>query len=77
VAAADSSPPGAGDLDQEGTARRLSRWPGQAWTSPAMTHQKPPRLLPLLFWDAHNPLIRHYFLWVFRFAQMALADARI
>jgi hypothetical protein len=30
----------------------------------------------LLFWGAHNPLIRHYFLGVFRFAQMALADAR-
>jgi len=25
-------------------------------------------------WGAHNPLIRRYFLGVFRFAQMALAD---
>ena len=30
MAAADSSSPGPGDLDQEGTARRLSRSPGQA-----------------------------------------------
>jgi len=28
----------------------------------------------LLIWGAHNPLIRRYFLGVFRFAQMALAD---
>jgi hypothetical protein len=28
----------------------------------------------LLFLGAHNPLIRHYFLGVFRFAQMALAE---
>jgi hypothetical protein len=41
-----------------------------------MTNQKPPRLLPLLFWGAHNPLIRRNFLGVFRFAKMALADAR-
>jgi hypothetical protein len=26
---------------------------------------------------AHNPLIRRHFLGVFRFAEMALADARI
>src|SRR5216684_9019025 len=31
----------------------------------------------LSFWGAHNPLIRRYFLGVFRFAQMALADVRI
>jgi len=31
--------------------------------------------LLLLFWGARNPLIRRYFLGVFRFAQMALADA--
>jgi hypothetical protein len=31
---------------------------------------EPPRLLPLLFWGAHNPLIWHHFLGVFRFAQM-------
>jgi hypothetical protein len=30
----------------------------------------------LLLWGAHNPLIRRYFLGVFRFAKMALADAR-
>jgi len=32
--------------------------------------------LPLLLWGAHNPLIRRYFLGAFRFAKMALADAR-
>jgi hypothetical protein len=30
----------------------------------------------LLLLGAHNPLIRRYFLGVFRFAQMALADAK-
>jgi len=30
----------------------------------------------LLLWGAHNPLIRRYFLGVFRFARMALAEAR-
>jgi len=30
-----------------------------------------------LILGAHNPLIRRYFLGVFRFAQMALADAGI
>src|SRR5262249_1869859 len=30
----------------------------------------------LILWVAHNPLIRRYFLWVFRFAKMALANAR-
>ena len=42
-----------------------------------MTKQKPQRVLPLLIWGARNPLIRRYFLGVFRFAQMALADVRI
>jgi hypothetical protein len=43
---------------------------------PAMTKWKPQRVLPLLLWGAHNPLIRRHFLGVFRFAKMALADAR-
>jgi hypothetical protein len=38
--------------------------------------QKPQRVLPLLFWGAHNPLILRHFLGVFRFAQMALANVR-
>src|SRR5258708_33238975 len=33
-----------GDLDQKGTVRRLSGWPGQARPRPG----EPPRLLPLL-----------------------------
>jgi hypothetical protein len=37
---------------------------------------KPRRVLRLLLWGAHNPLIRRYFLGVFRFAQMVLADGR-
>jgi hypothetical protein len=39
--------------------------------------QKLRRLLPLLLWGGNNPLIRRYFLGVFRFAQMALADTKI
>jgi hypothetical protein len=57
-----------GDVDQEGTAP-IIEMTGQA--QPDQTAKSFARLL----WGAHNPLIRRYFLGVFRFAQMALADA--
>jgi hypothetical protein len=51
------------------------------WTTAAVTSrdqvEKPQRVLPSYFEGAYNPLIRRYFLGVFRFAQMALADVRI
>jgi hypothetical protein len=44
-----------------------------AGTKPSHDHGELPRVLPLLLWDAHNPLIRRYFFRVFRFAKMGLA----
>jgi hypothetical protein len=50
---------------------RLSRWPGQAGHDQVEIATS----FALLLGGVHNPLIRPYFLGVFRFAQMALADA--
>jgi hypothetical protein len=51
---------------------RLSRWPGQAGHDQVEIAAS----FALLLWGVHNPLIQRYFLGVFRFAQMALGDAR-
>src|SRR5258708_4561691 len=55
-----------------GRSARITRWAGK---KPSHDHVEPPRVLPLLLWGAHNPLIRRYFFRVFRFAKMGVADA--
>jgi hypothetical protein len=48
-----------------------------AGTSPSHGQAETATSFALLFGGVHNPLIRRYFLGVFHFAQMALADAGI
>jgi hypothetical protein len=47
-----------------------------AGTRAAMDQVETATSFAFLFLGAHNPLIQRYFLGVFRFAKMALVDAR-
>jgi len=50
--------------------------PGAGAVHHINSHRVRPLAGAMILWGAHNPLIRRNFLGVFRFAQMALAEAR-